>query len=64
MATIRGESSDQTVKAAYVTQLDRIYIELNGEILRIEGSNLQATIEALQNLSRLITATLGSDALK
>lgn len=65
MATIRGESSDQTVKAAHVTDLEKIYLELpNNEIFKFNSCDLQATIEALQNVKRLMTATLGSDSLK
>ncbi|MEN6618162.1 MAG: hypothetical protein ABFC28_01460 [Rikenellaceae bacterium] len=65
MATIRGESSDQTVKAFYSSYTDKVYIEQQGgETLRIKSCDLQATIEALENLKRLMTVTLGSDALK
>lgn len=65
MATIRGISNDQTVTATYNSNLGRIYIEQpNHDVIKIDSCNLQATLEALENLKRLMTATLGVDSLK
>lgn len=64
MATIRGESSDKKITAIYDSCAEKIRIYSNWRLVILETSDLQPTIEALENLKQNVISTLGSDALK